>query len=88
MGQPLSDQASNLKELKLHQRSIIHIENISPSSPKCLKIDVCVYFQEEVTVISCMTTDTVYELKQKLKKVINFLPKNQILVFRGTILSN
>ncbi len=35
-----------------------------------------------------MTTDTVYDLKQKLKKVINFLPKKQILVFRGTILSN
>lgn len=35
-----------------------------------------------------MTTDTVYDLKQKLKKVINILPKKQILVFRGTILSN
>lgn len=88
MGQPLNNLSATLKDLNLHQKSIIHIENISPNSPKCLKIDVCVYFNQETTVVNCMKTDTIYDLKQKLKKVTNTWPKHQILVFRGIVLHN
>jgi len=53
-----------------------------------MKIDVCIYFNGDKLIVRVKTHETIYNLKQKLYRLLHILPKNQLLIFRGVKLHN
>ena len=78
----------SLSSLGIVNGSIIHVDGSHDFSTSKLMLDVCFFYNTEKMVVRASREETILDLKTKIYRLINVLPRFQMIIFRGSKLED
>ena len=78
----------SLSSLGIVNGSIVYIDGSHDFSSSKLMLDVCFFYNAEKMVVRASREETILDLKTKIYRLINVLPRFQMIIFRGSKLKD